>query len=98
MAERTRGARWRSAESFGNLLRRYRGGRDLTQEELAGRSGLSVEAIGALERGTRRTPRARTVQFLADALRLSASERAAFEVAAGGLTSPPTQEQQAGSE
>ena len=89
MAERGRGARGRPDEPFGQLLRRYRGLRNITQEELAGRSGLSVEAVSALERGTRRTPRAGSVYLLADALNLDATERAAFETAAAGLTASP---------
>jgi predicted ATPase/transcriptional regulator with XRE-family HTH domain len=68
--------------SFGALLRRYRGARGLTQDELAGRAGLNVYAISMLERGVRREPRGTTVAFLAEALRLDASERAAFEAAA----------------
>ncbi len=36
------------ALSFGELLRRYRGRARLTQEELAERASLSVDAIGLL--------------------------------------------------
>jgi hypothetical protein len=43
--------------SFGELLRRYRAATHLTQEELAARASLSPDAIAALERGKRRTPR-----------------------------------------
>ena len=63
---------------FARLLRRLRLRARLTQEELAGRSGLSVEAISALERGFRRHPRRATLALLADALGLAASERDAF--------------------
>ena len=44
-------------ESFGLRLRRLRVAANLTQEDLAGRAGLSVNAIGLLERGLRRIPR-----------------------------------------
>jgi predicted ATPase/DNA-binding XRE family transcriptional regulator len=69
--------RWSSSDSdFGAVLRRLREDRALTQEELAGRSGVSAKAIGALERGERRRPHPHTVRALADALRLDDAERA----------------------
>jgi branched-chain amino acid transport system substrate-binding protein len=68
--------------SFATLLRRYRLAVGLTQEELAERAHLSREAIGALERGTRRAPRKDTIDLLARALSLTEPERAAFEAAA----------------
>jgi transcriptional regulator with XRE-family HTH domain/tetratricopeptide (TPR) repeat protein len=64
--------------SFAALLKAYRGAAGLTQEELAERSGLSVHAVSQLERGVRRNPRASTIEFLAEALKLNASERAAL--------------------
>jgi branched-chain amino acid transport system substrate-binding protein len=67
---------------FAVLLRRHRLARGLTQEELAGRANLSVQAIGALERGDRRAPRKETVDLLAEALALTEAERAALEDAA----------------
>ncbi len=67
---------------FGILLSRYRAAVGLTQEELAERAGLSVEAISALERGVRTRPRSVTVAQLAEALHLSAEDRAALEQAA----------------
>ena len=42
--------------SFGDLLRRYRDSANLTQEDLAARTGLTPQAIGLLERGKRRRP------------------------------------------
>ncbi len=70
------------ALAFGTLLRLYRDARALTQEELAERAGLTPQAIGLLERGERRRPQRYTVQKVADALGLSAEERAQFEGAA----------------
>jgi transcriptional regulator with XRE-family HTH domain/DNA polymerase III delta prime subunit len=64
---------------FGDLLRRYRLAAGLTQEELAERAHLSVQAIGALERGDRRAPRRDTLALLADALQLAPEERARLE-------------------
>ncbi|TCC29165.1 ATP-binding protein [Kribbella sindirgiensis] len=60
---------------FGGLLRRHRREAGLSQEALAERAGLSVDAIAALERGRRRAPRAQTLRLLADALRLGEPER-----------------------
>src|SRR5215472_10891334 len=83
---------WRpdgQVDSFGALLRRYRGARGLTQEELAERAGLHAQAISKLERGVRRAPRSTTVEFLAGALRLTAAEREALEAAAKPRTVPP---------
>ncbi|MGI5239626.1 ATP-binding protein [Dactylosporangium sp. CA-139066] len=54
--------------TFGERLRRLRERRALTQEELAERAGLSVNAIGSLERGLRRRPYQHTVRALAAAL------------------------------
>jgi tetratricopeptide (TPR) repeat protein/transcriptional regulator with XRE-family HTH domain len=68
---------------FGALLRRYRTAAGLSQEELAERAGLSVDAISTHERGRRR-PYRDTVQRLADALALRPQDRAAFVAAARG--------------
>lgn len=56
----------------------------MTQEELAGRSGLTPQAIGLLERGKRRRPHAHTVQMLAEALGLEGSGLAEFQAVARG--------------
>ncbi|MER6694119.1 helix-turn-helix domain-containing protein [Streptomyces minutiscleroticus] len=58
-------------EALGPLLRGLRHAAGMTLEELAEASGVSDRAIGDMERGRSRGPRARTVQALADALRLS---------------------------
>jgi transcriptional regulator with XRE-family HTH domain len=63
---------------FGDLLRNYRVAAGLTQEELAARAGLSVDAISMLECGKRRTPRKSTVHLLAEALTLTDAEREAL--------------------
>src|SRR5437868_1173330 len=68
--------------SFGQLLRRHRQAAGLTQEALAQAAGLSVDAIGLLERGIRRSPRRSTVQLLADALALGPPERQRLVAAA----------------
>jgi transcriptional regulator with XRE-family HTH domain len=68
--------------SFGALLKQYRRARHLTQEALAEQAGLSTNAINSLERGVRQRPYPDTVARLAEALRLSAEERAGLEMAA----------------
>jgi tetratricopeptide (TPR) repeat protein/transcriptional regulator with XRE-family HTH domain len=69
---------------FGRLLAGFRFNRELSQEELARRSGMSVRAIRDLERGQVDHPRRTTVALLADALRLNETDREAFEKAASG--------------
>jgi transcriptional regulator with XRE-family HTH domain len=68
--------------AFGDLLRRLRSAAALSQEALAGRAGLSRNAIGELERGLHPAPRLETVRLLADALALAEAERAALLTAA----------------
>src|SRR5215472_7304440 len=72
---------------FGRLLRQLRLKANLSQQALAVRSGLSVQAIGMLERGDRRSPRPSTVKLLASALRLP-SDRADALVAASQGSDP----------
>jgi tetratricopeptide (TPR) repeat protein/transcriptional regulator with XRE-family HTH domain len=62
---------------FGKLLATQRRRLGLTQEELAGRSGLAVRSIRNIETG-RRVPRLSSVRLLADALGLDGFERERF--------------------
>ncbi|MFI8194477.1 ATP-binding protein [Streptomyces sp. NPDC085946] len=57
--------------SLGALLRRLRHAAHMTIEELSNASGVSVRAIGNLERGESLGPQRATVIALADALRLT---------------------------
>jgi transcriptional regulator with XRE-family HTH domain len=59
---------------FAALLRRHRTAAGLTQDELSAGSGVSVQAISTLERGTRRYPQPSTVAALAEALHLDADQ------------------------
>jgi transcriptional regulator with XRE-family HTH domain len=74
--------------TFATLLRRARRAAGLTQEALAERAGISVDAISALERGLTRAPQKDTLELLAEALQLEAAERAAWEQATRGLRLP----------
>ncbi|MQY14290.1 Regulatory protein AfsR [Streptomyces sp. RB5] len=62
-------------EPFGVVLRGLRQRAWMTMEELAGRSGVSVRAIGDMERGRSRVPQRRTVVALAEGLGLGEAER-----------------------
>ena len=60
--------------SLGDHLRLLRESAGLTQDELADRSGLSRDAISALERGRRKYPHPATLKMLAEALDLAEAE------------------------
>jgi predicted ATPase/DNA-binding XRE family transcriptional regulator len=77
-----------SPVSFGDQLKRHRMRAGLTQEALAERARLSARGISDLERGRRTAPYYDTVRLLANALDLSAEDRAAFIAAARGLIGP----------
>jgi tetratricopeptide (TPR) repeat protein/transcriptional regulator with XRE-family HTH domain len=55
---------------FGDLVRRHRIAADLTQEQLAQLTGLSVRSIGDLERGVTGDPRRSTRRLLEQVLKL----------------------------
>jgi predicted ATPase/DNA-binding XRE family transcriptional regulator len=67
---------------FGDVLRQARRAAALSQQELADRSGLTVNGIGQLERGVRTHPYPHTVRALADALALDGEDRDRFLTAA----------------
>jgi DNA-binding XRE family transcriptional regulator len=62
--------------TFGDLLRRHRDSANITQEELAQRTGLTPQAISLLERGERRRPHRYTVQKLAPPFRAAVRQSA----------------------
>ena len=64
---------------FGTLLRRHRLTAGLSQEQLAERSHISVQAVSALERGVRFAPRPDTLALLVKMLALPDDEREQFE-------------------
>ncbi|SED82934.1 NB-ARC domain-containing protein [Streptomyces misionensis] len=67
---------------FGAVLRGLRRRGRLTMEELAEASGVSVRAIGDMERGRSRVPQRRTVVALADGLGLADAQREGLIAAA----------------
>jgi predicted ATPase/DNA-binding XRE family transcriptional regulator len=75
---------------FGALLRQFRLDAGMTQQELAERANLSVEAISLLERGARTRPQRETVVLLGRALDLS-PKRKALLVNAIGIAHPSRQ-------
>ena len=78
-------------ETFGARLRKHREAAGLTQEELAEKAGLSVNAVGQLERGERKRPYPHTVRSLAGALGLSEQEGSALLASSPrrGASTPP---------
>lgn len=81
--------------AFGVMLRSLRRTARLTLEDLSGASGVSVRALGDLERGRSRGPQRRTVDALATALRLDTEQRERLQRLAdagrerGGPPAPP---------
>jgi predicted transcriptional regulator len=63
--------------AFGRAIRRRRRERELSQDTLAARAGITGNHLGEIERG-QRDPRLSTVVNLVEALELSAPERAVF--------------------
>ena len=61
------------AGNLGRNPRRARTERDLTQEQVARRSGVHATQVSRIERG-KRDPRISTVEKLAEAVSLSVSE------------------------
>jgi tetratricopeptide (TPR) repeat protein/transcriptional regulator with XRE-family HTH domain len=68
-----------STSSFGQLLKRLRTRVGMTQEELADAAGMSVRTISDLERGVNQSARRDTIYLLANALKLSDTDRRDFE-------------------
>lgn len=78
-----------AAEVAGSLLRALRVSRDLTQQEIARRSGVTERSIRDIERGTVVRPRTDSLLRLAAALGLSAVDTTAFVRAYRGVDTDP---------
>ena len=76
--------------SLAETLAGFRSSRGLSQEQLAEKSGVSVRAIGEIERGATRRPQRETLRALAGALGLTPEEREAFERTARKAPPPDT--------
>jgi predicted ATPase/transcriptional regulator with XRE-family HTH domain len=74
---------------FGEMVAELRRMLGLTQEALAERSGISVRTIRNLEGGRTGRPRSASVTLLADALDLTGSRRAAFEMKSRAMSLDP---------
>ncbi|MFJ9443413.1 ATP-binding protein [Kitasatospora sp. NPDC101235] len=70
------------ANEFSRLLAGHRVAAGLTQEELAAAAGVSLRALGDMERGRTRGPQRRTVRALAEALGLGGTQAQALDRAA----------------
>src|SRR5215472_895797 len=68
------GDKRREANLLGALVLGYRHAARLTQQELAGRAGISVGAVRDLEQGRTRRPRPGSLAALASALGLSPAQ------------------------
>ena len=79
-----------SLPSFAHELRRRRLAAQLTQRDLAERSGISVRAISDLERGINQAPQRETARMLSDALGLTNEERSRFLERARRRPAPAT--------
>jgi predicted ATPase/DNA-binding XRE family transcriptional regulator len=78
-----------SSPPFAQELRRLRLAAELTQRDLAERSGISARAISDLERGINHAPQRETARMLGDALGLTPDERSRFLDLARRRPSPP---------
>src|SRR5438093_696056 len=83
-------------ESFGDVLRRYRLAKELTQEELAERAKCTPQHVSELERGVKKRPWQHTVNSLAAALELKRHERAELSAAVPRTRKTPSLEEVAG--
>jgi transcriptional regulator with XRE-family HTH domain len=81
----------RDPSAFGDLLRAFRDRAGLSQQELADRAGLGIRTLRELERNRVARPRVPSVERVAAALGLSASDRShllgALGPGAAGATS-----------
>lgn len=71
-----------AALELAGLLRNFRQQAGLSQQMLADKALVSVQAVSALERGYRKVPYPKTLERLCDALNLGADDRATLEESA----------------
>ena len=73
---------------FGRLIREKRGIEGLSQDDLAGKSGLTKARISEIETGKIQNPQARTVDALCVALNISREERESCRLGSGPRLPP----------
>ncbi len=78
----------RASGEFGELVRRHRMARGLSQDELAERAGLTARTIANLERGRTSRPYRSSVQAIADAFGLPEAQRAQLDRASRTVSQP----------
>lgn len=71
-----------TSADLSSLLRRFRTEAGLSQQTLADRALVSVQAVSALERGSRKVPYRYTLERIADALALTEEARIELELSA----------------
>jgi len=76
--------------AFGEVVRGHRRRLGLTQDELAGKAGISPRHIRLIEAGRIAGPRPGTVRMLAEAFGLAGVEREAFQASAASGAEPAT--------
>jgi len=84
-----------AALELASLLKKFRVAAGLSQQMLAEKALVSVQAVSALERGYRKVPYPKTLERLADALALPAQARAELEESARRARGLRLQEQDA---
>jgi DNA-binding SARP family transcriptional activator len=82
-AFRVRSTMEETPQRLGELLRGHRRSAGMTQQELAGRAGMSVRGLRDIEHDRVRHPRAGSVQRLSVALRLAEADRRRLQAVAG---------------
>lgn len=93
--EPSQSASWDAASTaeLAELLKRFRVEAGLSQQTLADRALISVQAVSALERGFRKAPYRATLERIADALALSEEARQTLELSAHRSRGPRAVEQ-----
>jgi len=69
-----------TGRAIGQVIRSYRGRRDMTQEQLASRAGLAPTSIVRLESGEIERPRISTLTKVADALEVDPQKLTSFVI------------------
>jgi predicted ATPase/DNA-binding XRE family transcriptional regulator len=82
-----------STAELAELLKKFRVEAGLSQQTLADRALISVQAVSALERGFRKAPYRATLERIADALGLSEEARQTLELSAHRSRGPRVVEQ-----